>query len=131
MKKIIKVLGIIVVSIIILFCFMFIIVGMRCKTAMEKQVNIQVDMNQVKDGSYFGSSDGGMVKVEVEVTVENHKITKIDLLKHENGKGQPAEATLDEMIKANTDDVDAVSGATCSSKTIRNAVNKALQEGMK
>ena len=63
--------------------------------------------------------------------MENHKITKIDLLKHQNGKGKPAEATLDEMIKANTDDVDAVSGATYSSKTIRNAVNKALKEGMK
>ena len=43
----------------------------------------------------------------------------------------PAEAMLEEMIKANTDDVDAVSGATCSSHTIRNAVNNALQEGLK
>lgn len=126
-----KALKIIAVSLVIVLGAMFIIIGVTCKTAMEKQVNAKVDMNQVKDGSYFGSSDGGLVKVEVEVTVENHKITKIDLLKHQNGKGKPAEATLDEMIKANTDDVDAVSGATYSSKTIRNAVNKALQEGMK
>lgn len=131
MKKFMKALKIIAVSLVIVLGAMFIIIGVTCKTAMEKQVNAKVDMNQVKDGSYFGSSDGGLVKVEVEVTVENHKITKIDLLKHQNGKGKPAEATLDEMIKANTDDVDAVSGATYSSKTIRNAVNKALQEGMK
>lgn len=131
MKKFMRALKIIAVSLVIVLGAMFIIIGVTCKTAMEKQVNVPVDMNQVKDGSYFGSSDGGLVKVEVEVTVENHKITKIDLLKHQNGKGKPAEATLGEMIKANTDDVDAVSGATCSSKTIRNAVNKALQEGMK
>lgn len=135
MKKFIKVLGMIVgsvaVIIAVLFGVMFFKMNSITKTAMAKQINAEIDMNQVKDGSYLGSSDGGMVKVEVEVTVENHKITKIDLLKHENGKGQPAEAMLDEMIKANTDDVDVVSGATGSSKTIRNAVNKALQEGMK
>ena len=38
---------------------------------------------------------------------------------------------LDEMVKNNTYDVDCVSGATASGKTIRNAVNKALQKGCK
>lgn len=34
------------------------------------------------------------------------------------------------MVQNNTDNVDAVSGATASSATIRNAVNKALQSGL-
>ena len=37
---------------------------------------------------------------------------------------------IDEMVKNNTDDVDIVSGATTSSKTIRDAVNVALQCGL-
>ena len=36
----------------------------------------------------------------------------------------------EKQVRQNTDDVDAVSGATISSQTIRNAVNRALQQGL-
>ena len=98
--------------------------------ALKKQVNVEIDMNKVKDGTYIADSDGGMVKVQVRVQVKDHKIEQIELLKHENGKGKPAEVIIDDMIQQNTDNVDGVSGATTSSKTIRNAVNKALQQGL-
>ena len=97
---------------------------------LDKQVNTEIDMKQVADGTYTGSSDGGLVKVEVEVEVKDHKIVNINLLKHECGTGKPAESMLEEMVKKNTDDVDYVSGATASSRTIRNAVNQALQSGV-
>ena len=70
------------------------------------------------------------MKVKVEVTVIDHQIQDIKLIEHRNGKGKPAEAMLEVMIQENTYDVDCVSGATASSKTIRNAVNKALQQGL-
>ena len=38
---------------------------------------------------------------------------------------------IDEMVDKNTYDVDAVSGATVSSEIIMNAVNNALQKGLK
>lgn len=104
--------------------------GKKTNDALAKQVNVSIDMNKVADGKYQGSSDGGMIQVEVEVEVENHKITNINLLRHDNGKGKPAEVILDDMVNQNTDDVDAVSGATMSSRTIRNAVNCALQKGL-
>ena len=97
---------------------------------MDAMVDVDIDMAQVADGTYNGYSDGGLVKAEVQVTVENHQITNIDLIRHEFGQGAPAEAILEDMIKQNTDKVDAVSGATVSSKTIRNAVNKALKKGI-
>ena len=97
---------------------------------MSKQHNVEIDMAQVKDGTYEGESDGGMVKVKVSVEVKDHKIAAINLIEHKNGKGKPAEAIIPEMIKKNTDNVDAVSGATGSSRTIRNAVNVALQKGL-
>lgn len=127
--------GILIIAGFLVICLILIVtqfvrMGKATEQALAKQVNEEIDMEQIPDGIYNGSSDAGLVYVEVNVTVEDHKITKIDLIKHENGKGKPAEAILDEMIAQNTDDVDAVSGATASSKTIRNAVNKALQQGL-
>ena len=72
-----------------------------------------------------------MVKVSVEVTVKNHRITDICLLRHENGKGYIAESMMPEMIEKNTSEVDTVSGATMSSKTIKAALRNALAKGSK
>ena len=134
MKKKTKVVWIVVAAVLILLMVAFIAIiggmGKTTKEALDKQENADINMEQVADGTYQGSSDGGLVKVEVEVEVKDHKIVNINLLKHECGKGKPAESMLDEMVQKNTDDVDCVSGATASSKTIRNAVNKALQCGI-
>lgn len=134
-EKKVKIGLIVVVSVIVLFvAFMAIKIEtkmQKTREALDSQVNVEIDMKQVEDGTYKASSGGGMVQVELEVEVKDHKIVNINLLKHECGKGKPAESTIDEMVKNNTDDVDIVSGATASSKFIRNAVNKALQCGLK
>ena len=135
MKKGLKI-GLIVVAVVIVLCVAFVAINIKTKMqktheALDSQVNVEIDMNRVADGTYKGSSGDGMIKVEVEVEVKDHEIVNINLLKHECGKGKPAESILDEMLKNNTDDVDIVSGATMSSKFIRNAVNKALQCGLK
>lgn len=130
MKKVLKVFGFIAVIILLLIGIAFASMTKKTQDALNKQVNVEVDMTKVKDGTYNGTSDGGMVKVEVAVEVEDHQIKNIELIRHDNGKGKPAEAMLEDMISKNTDNVDNVSGATTSSKTIRNAVNLALQKGM-
>ena len=134
MKKKIKVILIVAASAVILFvaliAVMFGAMNKMNKEVLDKQVNTEINMEQVADGTYTGSSNGGLVKVEVEVEVKDHKIVNINLLKHECGTGKPAESMLEEMVEKNTDDVDYVSGATASSRTIRNAVNQALQSGV-
>lgn len=130
MKKSIKILIIVVSTIVVIIGAAKFMMRQSVNNALKKQVNVEIDMNKVKDGTYIADSDGGMVKVQVRVQVKDHKIEQIELLKHENGKGKPAEVIIDDMIQQNTDNVDGVSGATTSSKTIRNAVNKALQQGL-
>lgn len=120
----------VIVTLVIVLIVMFQMMNKKTEQALKNQINVELDMKQVKDGTYQGSSDGGMVYVEVEVVVKNHEIQEIQLLKHENALGKPAEAMIDDMILNNTDDVDTVSGATASSKTIRNAVNNALIKGL-
>lgn len=134
MKKKVKIIPIVIAAILVFIVVFAAVVfgamGRKSKEALDKQVNVKIDMEQVADGTYKGSSDGGMVKAEVEVEVKDYRIVRINLIKHECGKGKPAESILDEMMEKNTDEVEAVSGATVSSKTLRNAVNQALQSGL-
>lgn len=86
-------------------------------------------ISAVEDGIYEGEVETALVKVTVLVTVADHQIRDIQLTRHENGRGAPAEAMLAEMVRQNTSEVDTVSGATMSSKTIRAAVRNALAKG--
>lgn len=90
----------------------------------------EIDLTKAEDGIYEGPCDTGVVRARVQVTVQNHQLESIELLEHENGRGTPAEAILDQMVQNQTTAVDAVSGATCSSKVIRKAVENALAAGL-
>lgn len=97
------------------------------KKNLAKIENEDIDMETVEDGIFEGHSELAPIKVDVKVLVENHKLIKVELLRHECGLGHPADVIVDKMVEQNTWDVDAVSGATISSKIIKNAVNKALR----
>ena len=86
----------------------------------------EVDLSAVEDGEYFGDCDVGFVRASVRVVVLNNLITEIELLEHFNGRGETAEALPAIMIREQRIDVDAVSGATSSSKVIKEAVYNAL-----
>ncbi|MDY3860057.1 MAG: FMN-binding protein [Candidatus Limivicinus sp.] len=90
----------------------------------------EIDLTKVEDGVYEGQCDTGVVRARVQVTVRDHRMESIELLEHENGRGAPAEAILAQMVEEQTTAVDAVSGATCSSKVIRKAVENALSAGL-
>ncbi|PHS33909.1 MAG: FMN-binding protein [Alkaliphilus sp.] len=85
-----------------------------------------VDISKVPDGTYAGSYKVFPIIAEVKVTVKNHEITGIELLKHKSGQGAPAEMIPSKVVEAQTLEVDAVSGATYSSKVILKAIENAL-----
>lgn len=84
------------------------------------------DLSQIADGTYTGSYDNGMVKVQVVVDVQGNAITDVRITEHDNGLGTPAEAITDVIVRQQSVEVDVVSGATLSSKTILKAVENAL-----
>lgn len=86
-----------------------------------------VDLSKVADGVYKGSHKVFPVEAEVRVTIENHKIIGIELVKHFNGQGTAAEVIPDRVTEAQSLGVDIVSGATYSSKVILKAIENALQ----
>ena len=85
-----------------------------------------VDISAIEDGEYFGDSDVGLVSAKVRVVVEKGVITEIDLLEHKNGRGGPAEVIPGRIVEQQQIDVDIITGATSSSKVIKEAVYNAL-----
>ena len=129
-KKWLLLLIIPVVFAIIILSFIGIILG-KMKKQLEQIDTSTVDISQVADGIYMGESETELVKVAVNVTVKDGKIENIDIFKHECGKGKPAERIIESIIQKNNVEVDAVSGATVSSRVIQDAVRTALRKGMK
>lgn len=86
----------------------------------------EIDFTKLSDGVYEGSYQVFPVSVEVEVTINNHEIARIDLIKHSNGQGKPAEIITEKVIEAQSLKVDVISGATYSSKVILKAIENAL-----
>ena len=83
----------------------------------------------VKDGTYKGSANGYGGKVTVNVTVSKKTMTEIDIVSapgETDSFFQRAKGVIDEMLTAQSTDVDVVSGATYSSNGIIGAVKNAL-----
>lgn len=85
-----------------------------------------VSAKDLPDGAYEGSCDVGYIKARVNVLVQDGEMTKIELLEHRNERGAAGEGVLERMLGAQTTAVDAVSGATNSSRVIQRAVENAL-----
>lgn len=94
------------------------------KTTFQKQ-------GQWKDGIYTGSGAGFGGTIRVEVTISDGKMIKIDDVSHAGETPsyyKRASAIIPEILKAQTPNVDTVSGATYSSSGIREAVINALNK---
>lgn len=88
-------------------------------------------VNAAASETYTGIGKGNNGEIKVRVTLENGAITAVDVLEHEEtaGLSDPAIEQIPAAIAAaNGTDVDAVSGATNTSKGIIAAVNDALAQ---
>ncbi len=81
----------------------------------------------VFDGTYEGYWSNRVIAVEVLVFVEEEEIVAIEIVRHRHGQGEAAETITDDVIASQSLEVDAVSGATYSSKAILLAIADALE----
>lgn len=101
------------------------------KQAVQEISIGDVRISDVADGVYIGECNVNFIYAKVEVTVQNKEIEKIRILEHKNERGQAAETIVDQIVSEQKIDVDAISGATNSSKVIKKAVENALENGLK
>jgi urocanate reductase len=81
------------------------------------------------DGVYEGSYSF----VSVEVKIENNRISNIDITRHGGGGQKYADMVspmAKEVIKHQSTNIDAITGATVSSENFINAVNDALKKAI-
>lgn len=98
--------------------------------AKVKKTNYQ-GSTEWKDGVYIGKGTGFGGTIQVEVTIKNGKMTKIDDVLHEQETPEyykKAAAIIPKILKAQSPNVDTISGATYSSSGIREAVIRALNQ---
>ncbi len=84
------------------------------------------DFASLPDGTYRGSCDGGLVQATVDVLMAGGRMEKVTIVRHRCGKGKPAEAIVNDVVREQSLDVDAISGATRSSMVILKAIETAL-----
>ena len=132
MKKIFRVFIVLILFILILVVSCTAMMNKEMEKAKNELMLVEdPDLSKVEDGIYRGKVETMLVKAEVEVSVKNHKIISISIIKHDNGKGKPAEAIIDDIVKDNSTDVELIAGATMSSLVIRAAVIDAVTNGIK
>jgi uncharacterized protein with FMN-binding domain len=130
MKKILIVVGIIALVVLVgvgAFVLRYRKMASTIQTTYEGIT--EVDLSGVADGDYRGDFGDFLVFVDLTVKVKDHRISEIAVNKQDCGKGYEALETIDRIIQTQSTKVDAVTGATGSSKCIMIAVEKALKNG--
>ena len=114
----------------IYICLVFCLLIFGCSTPYKSLTAVMPDLNLVGDGVYRGIYDltGTPVKATLDVNIQDNRIISIKIIEHNSSPiGKKAEKIIDKVIEFQILDVDVVSGATASSKTILKAVENALQ----
>jgi uncharacterized protein with FMN-binding domain len=87
-----------------------------------------VDFSEVPDGVYLGSYDGWN-KFDVLVTVADGEVTGIEIAESSrNPASEDSDAIIERIVSEQSLDLDAVSGATVTTKGLLKAVERALVE---
>ena len=131
MKKKKRVWIVVIVAVIVVSGFIALMTYLNSVREYQRSVDniviTDIDISKILDGTYTGECNVDFIYAKVEVIVKAGAIIKINLIEHKNGKGAPAEKITQDIIRKQKLDVDAISGATNSSKVIKKAIENALE----
>ncbi len=100
-------------------------------TATRQLPIARIDLAQAHDGSYDGEYTYGRFTYKVEVVILDHRIVTVRILGNRNTRhALLAEGIVDRILQAQRNDVDAVSGATTTSKALLKATENALTRSL-
>lgn len=92
----------------------------------------KIDNIELGPDQYVGSTEAGIGgRIVVRVTYKDKKIKNVEVLENHETEGIGAVAIQklpDEIVKANSTEIDAVSGASTTTRAVEEAVNKAIKK---
>ena len=89
-----------------------------------------VQARAVADGTYRGKVYTSFMHLQLDVSVKDGRLTKIDIVENEGAYGKKAALILDRMIAQNTSVVEAVEGEELASIVFVACVDDALYNGL-
>lgn len=91
----------------------------------------EIHLTAIDNGIYHGTCKAFLIKATTEITIKDNRIVSVEITDQQCVKGFEAKDITDRIIRKQSLSVDAVSGATGSSRCILIACEKALSEGKK
>jgi uncharacterized protein with FMN-binding domain len=102
-------------------------IGSSSSALVQEGADVELGENE-----YLGTSENGMGgKVQLKVTIENGKITAIEVVKQNETEsiGVPAfEPLIEQALSAQSSQLDMVSGASVTSNAFMEALQDAMQQ---
>ncbi len=127
MKKVLKVVGVAAAVIVLLAAAGLFFLTRGLDEGVELVVE-EIDFSQKEDGSYLGSFEFYRWNNEVEVIIENGRVSEIIANDQPREKQDGAIRELtDSVIEGQSTQVEVVSGATVTSKTYLKAIENAMK----
>ena len=123
-----------IILIVLCVVLTFILYMQRRKRAYYKEAAklpfYNVQPADVKDGTYHGKAYTRFLHVQLDVTVESGKLTKIGIIENEGTGGKQITPLLDEMIAQNNSVVPALKDDELASIVFIACVDDALHKGI-
>jgi len=86
-----------------------------------------IDLKTIEDGIYEGFYDTYLINAKVSVEIEDHKIVNIKLVEHKYDRAS-GEPMIQSVLDKQSLEVDMITGATNSCKTVLKAIEIALNK---
>lgn len=98
---------------------------------VRKMAINDIPLSDIVDGTFRGDFNYGDFTYEVEVIVQEHVIKDIKILENRQDSeyARKATAVVNNVLKAQSLNVDVVTGATTTSKALLKAIENALAKG--
>lgn len=99
----------------------------------SQTINASVIASELKDGDYIGSGVGFGGIIFIDLSIENEKITSIEVKSHRETSGYYEEVFKNlsrDIIRTQDLNLDAISGATATTRGFTSAVKNAVGQSM-
>lgn len=88
----------------------------------------KIELEQIADGTYSGKTYTSFLHLQLDVKIENHKITDITVIENDGIDGEKARPIIQKMIEQNSVVVPAIKGAELGSLVYISCVSTALAQ---